>query len=235
VNKISRRSFVGRMAAGAAALAAASSTAEAQLVYRLSEWNVKDFDRLIDAPVQVKQVFEATSIEDGLVLDLIKNSLNGLEFGFGIPEKEIQVIGALHGPANLLNYDDSVWKKYALGEVFDVTDPATGKPAVRNPYYSSAAGKDLHYASNDPDADDSRYQDTSLEGLGARGVRFLSCHTALEGQARSVVERRKLTVDPEEVVKDMMAHAEPGVLIVPSMVASLALLQNRGHYAYMKV
>ena len=235
MSKISRRSFVGQVATGVAALAAVGTTAEAQLVYRLSEWKVKDFDRLIDAPVQVKQVFEVTGIGDGVFLDLIKNSLNGLEFGFGIPEKEIQVIGALHGPANLLNYDDSMWKKYALGEVFDVTDPATGKPAVRNPYYSSAAGKDLHYASNDPDADDSRYQDTSLEGLGARGVRFLSCHTALEMQARSVVERRKLTVDPEEVVKDMMAHAEPGVLIVPSMVASLALLQNRGHYAYMKV
>ena len=54
MSKISRRSFVGQVATGVAALAAVGSTAEAQLVYRLSEWKVKDFDRLIDAPVQVK-------------------------------------------------------------------------------------------------------------------------------------------------------------------------------------
>ena len=180
-------------------------------------------------------MFEVTGIGDGVFLDLIKNSLNGLEFGFGVPEKQIQIVGALHGPANLLNYDDSVWEKYGLGELFDVNDPATGKPAVRNPYYPSKEGKDLHYTSNDPDTEDSKYQDTSLQGLRARGVKFLSCHTALEGQARRVVRGRKLSVAPEEVVKDMMAHAQPGVLIVPSMVASLALLQNRGHYAYVKV
>jgi len=233
VNNICRRSFVASLTAGVAALAAASK-ANAQLVYRQSEWKIKDFDHLVNSPAHVRQVFDVTGIERGMFLNGIKNSLNGLEFGFDVPASQIQIVGALHGPANAINYDDYVWSKYRIGEWFKVDDPKTGKPAERNVFYPSKAGKDMHYASKDPDSEDSMYQDGSVQALQSRGVKFLSCHTALEEQARMLVHLLKLSESPEEVVKDMMAHALPGVLIVPSMVASLALLQNRGHYAYMR-
>lgn len=233
MNNICRRSFVASLTAGVAALAAASK-ANAQLVYRQSEWKIKDFDHLVNSPAHVRQVFDVTGIERGMFLNGIKNSLNGLEFGFDVPASQIQIVGALHGPANAINYDDYVWSKYRIGEWFKVDDPKTGKPAERNVFYPSKAGKDMHYASKDPDSEDSMYQDGSVQALQSRGVKFLSCHTALEEQARMLVHLLKLSESPEEVVKDMMAHALPGVLIVPSMVASLALLQNRGHYAYMR-
>jgi intracellular sulfur oxidation DsrE/DsrF family protein len=234
VSRISRRSFVGTVATGVAAIAAVGSDAEAQLVYRASEWKMKDFDHLVNTPARVRQVYDVTGIEHGLFLNGIKNSLNGLEFGFDVPQSQIQIIAALHGPANALNYDDYAWSKYHIGELFKVDDPKTHQPAERNVFYPSKAGKDMHYESNDPDNENSVYQDTSVQALQSRGVKFLSCHTALEEQARMIVGRLKLSATPEDVVKDMMAHALPGVLIVPSMVASLALLQNRGHYAYMR-
>jgi hypothetical protein len=53
-------------------------------------------------------------INDGKFLNNMKNSLNGLRFRFGIPKDEIKVAGALHGPADMLNYDDYVWNKYRL-------------------------------------------------------------------------------------------------------------------------
>jgi intracellular sulfur oxidation DsrE/DsrF family protein len=233
VNNVCRRTFIASLTAGVAALAAGSE-ANAQLVYRQSEWKVKDFDKLVNSPAHVRQVFDVTGIEHGMFLNGIKNSLNGLEFGFDVPASQIQIVGALHGPANAVNYDDYVWSKYHIGEIFKVDDPKTGKPAERNIFYPSQAGKDMHYASKDPDSEDSLYQDGSVQALQSRGVKFLSCHTALEEQARMIVGHLKLSESPEEVVKDMMAHALPGVLIVPSMVASLALLQNRGHYAYMR-
>jgi hypothetical protein len=34
----------------------------------------------------------------------------------------------------------------------------------------------------------------------------MRCHTALEEQARVLVERNKLSQAPEEIVKDMLAH-----------------------------
>jgi intracellular sulfur oxidation DsrE/DsrF family protein len=234
VSGISRRSFVGQVATGVAAMAAVSSTSDAQLVYRLSEWNVKDFDRLVKTPAHVRQVYDVTGIEHGLFLNAIKNSLNGLHFGFDIPESQIQIVAALHGPANAVNYDDYVWSKYRIGEWLNVEDSKTGKPAERNMFYPSNAGKDMQYASSDPNDENSLYQDGSVQALQSRGVKFLSCHTALEEQARILVHRLKLSESSEMVVKDMMSHALPGVLIVPSMVASLALLQNRGHYAYMR-
>src|SRR5579875_1139887 len=141
---------------------------------------------------------------------------------------------SLHGPANTINYDDYIGSKYKIGEWLKVEDPKTGNAAERNIFYRSKADKDLHYASEDPNDENSLYQDTSVEALQSRGVKFLSCHTALEEQARALVGRLKLSSSPEDVVKDFMAHKLPGVLIVPSMVASLALLQNRGHYAYMR-
>ncbi len=234
MSRISRRSFVATVATGVAAVGAAGSAAKAQLVYRESEWKTKDFDRLVNTPAHVRQVYDTTAIENGLFLNAMKNSLNGLEYGFSIPAGQIQIVAALHGPANAVNYDDYVWSKYHLGEIFKVNDPKTGQAAERNVFYPSKAGKDMQYASRDPDDENSLYQDTSVQALQSRGVKFLSCHTALEEQARMLVGRLKLSATPEDVVKDMMAHVLPGVLIVPSMVASLALLQNRGHYAYMR-
>lgn len=233
MSKLSRRGFVGQAAMGIAALAAlGEESAEAQLVYKRGDWNVKGFDELLRVPARAKQVYDVTAINDGMFLKNIKNSLNGLHFGFGIPRGQIRIVAGLHGPANLLNYDDYVWKKYRIGEWLNETDPQTGKPAVRNAYYPTKAAKN---ASQNPDDENSVYQDVSVQALQARGVKFLSCHTALEEQARALVRHWKLAQAPEEIVKDMLAHVHEGVLVVASMVASFVLLQSEGHYTYTKV
>lgn len=233
MSKLSRRGFVSQAGVGLAAFAAmGGKSAEAQLVYTRSDWNIKEFDELLRLPARAKQVYDVTAINDGMFLKNIKNSLNGLHFGFGIPAEQIRILAGLHGPANLLNYDDYVWEKYRIGEWLSETDPQTGKPAVRNPYYPSKAAKN---ATQDPNDENSAYQDASVQGLQARGVKFLSCHTALEEQARALVRHWKLTQAPEEIVKDMLAHVHKGVLVVASMVASMVLLQSEGHYSYTKV
>ena len=233
MSKMSRRGFVGQAAVGLAALAAmGGNSAEGQLVYKRSDWNVKEFDELLRVPARAKQVYDVVAIGDGKFLNNIKNSLNGLQFGFGIPPRQIRILAGLHGPANLLNYDDYVWKKYRIGEWLKVTDPQNGQPAVRNPFYPRQAGKNV---SQNPDEENSIYQDTSVQALQSRGVKFLSCHTALEEQARVLVKRNQLAQAPEDVVKDLLANALPGVLVVASMVAAIALLQAHGHYTYITV
>ena len=154
--------------------------AEAQLVWKASEWKLAEFQKLANYPARIKQVFDVVRIDDGTALGSIKNALNGLRFGFGVPEDQIKIVAALHGAPNLLNYDDYVWDKYKIGEWLNVTDPAIGKPAVKNPFYRSKGGLKTESASKDPDDPDSIYQDTSMQALQARGVQFLSCHTALE-------------------------------------------------------
>lgn len=232
MDNTSRRSFLAQAAIGAAVLGTATKV-DAQLVYKSSDWKMADFNRLLKSGSRVKQVFDVTQIADGRFLNNIKNSLNGLHFGFDIPANEIKIAAALHGPANMLNFDDSMWQKYRLGEWQKVTDPKTGQPAVRNIFYpaKSVAGG----AAEDPNDEKGSYQDTSVQTLQARGVQFLCCHTATEEQARALVKQYALTQDPEEIVKDLLAHLHPGVLVVPAMVAAIALLQSEGRFSYVTV
>ena len=234
MNHFTRRSFVS----GAAALGlavGASGAADGQLVWKSTDWKLAEFQALVKNPARVKQVYDVVQIGDGRFLNNVKNSLNGLEFGFGVPRQEMKIAVAMHGPANMLNYDDSIWNKYQIGEWLKVTDPKTGKPAVRNLFVNSTKAAGKGFSSTDPDSEDSMYQDTSMHTLRSSGIQFMSCHTAMEEQARILVRMRKLTQSPEEVVKDMLAHTIEGTLVVASMVAAIALLQAEGHYTYITV
>jgi len=237
MNRMSRRSFVSTAATGVAALAAMGTvnSAEGQLVYTKSDWKLSEFNQLAKNPAQVKQVYDVTQIAEGGFLNNIKNSLNGLHFGFGIPEEQIKIVAALHGPANMLNYDDFIWNKYQIGAWLKVTDPSTGQPAVKNLFYPNKAGTPKRYSSDNPDGPESVYQDTSIQALQHRGVKLLACHTATEEQARALIAHNSLTQQPEEIVKEMLAHTLPDVLVVASMVAAIALLQTDGHYSYITV
>jgi hypothetical protein len=232
---VTRRSLVGHAAIGLATFSAMTAPADAQLVYKTTEWNLAEFDRLVKNRARVKQVFDVTQIGGGRFLNNVKNSLNGLHFSFGVAADQIKILCGLHGPANMLNFDDYVWKKYRVGEWLKVDDPATGQPAVRNPFLVSKAGMGASGASQDPSDEKSSFQDTSIQTLQSRGVQFLCCHTATEEQARVLIKQYGLAQQPEEVVKDLLAHTVPGVLVIAAMVAAIALLQSEGHYSYVTV
>lgn len=234
---VTRRSFVSSAVAGMAALGVfgKADPAEAQLVWKASEWKLAEFQKLVSHPARIKQVFDVVQINEGRFLNNVKNSLNGLDFGFSIPKEQVKIVLALHGPANMINYDDYIWGKYQIGEWLNVKDPATGMPATTNIFYNSKNGLSKERAATNPDDENSFYQDTSVQALQSRGVQFLSCHTAAEEQARALVKRNKLSQSPEEVVQDMLAHAVPQVLVVAAMVAAIAILQAEGRYTYVTV
>jgi hypothetical protein len=212
-----------------------TSSANPQLVYKRSDWKIAEFERLVKNPSRVRQVFDENQIEGGKFLNNIKNSLNGLQFGFNIPSDRIKIIAAMHGPANALNFDDYVWQKYRIGEWLKVQDPKTGQPAVRNPFFASKAAPEMHYSTQDPDDENSLFQDVSIQALQLRGVQLLCCHTATEEQVQGLIAHQNLRQQPEEIVKEILAHTIPHVLVVASMVAAIALLQTDGHYSYITV
>jgi len=235
MTNLTRRLFLGQATASLVALGATASSANPQLVYKRSDWKIADFDRLAKNPACVKQVFDENQIGGGKFLGDIKNSLNGLHFGFNIPSDQIKIVAAMHGSANALNFDDYVWQKYRIGEWLKVEDPTTGQPAVRNPFFASKAAPEMHYATQDPDDENSLFQDTSIQALQLRGVQFLCCHTATEEQSRALIKQFALSKQPEEIVKDLLRHTVPDVLVVASMVSAIALLQSEGHYSYITV
>src|SRR6202158_1899878 len=178
MNNITRRALISRAALSLTTLGlftGAPHAAEAQLVWKASDWKLADFQKLVNNPARIKQLFDIVQIGDGKFLNNIKNSFNGLRFGFGISERQIKIADALHGPATPLKYDESVWEKYKSGEWLKVTDPVTGKPAVRNLFYNSKIGLKQESSDKNPDDLDSIYQDTSMQALQSRGAKFLSC------------------------------------------------------------
>jgi hypothetical protein len=235
MTNLTRRSFVAQAAASLVTVPAASAGADPQLVYKASDWKIAEFDRLLKNPARVKQLFDENQIGGGKFLNNVKNSLNGLQFGFSIPPEQIKIVVAMHGSANALNFNDYAWQKYRLGEWLNVQDVKTGQPAVRNPFFPSKAAPQMHYPTQDPDDANSLFQDTSIQALQLRDVQFLCCHTATEEQSRALIKHFGLPQQPEEVVKDLLAHTLPGVLVVASMVAAIAVLQCEGHYSYITV
>lgn len=233
--KLSRRSFVATAAAGMAALGAIgplAAPAEAQRIELASNWNLPEFSKLVHHQAQIKQMFDVTGANgDGFAH--INNSFNGLQFGFGIPAKQIQIVAVMRGMATVLIFDDYVWKKYRFGALANITDPETGKPAERNIYYPSKTG--LKYASKNVESPDSIYADRSIQALQHRGLRILGCHNATEFMAKYVAEKNHLAQSQKEIVNDMLSHTVPGVLIVAAAVSAIALLQSEGLYSYLYV
>jgi intracellular sulfur oxidation DsrE/DsrF family protein len=222
------------LAAGAAgaALAAPSVPGGTQLVERLADFDETQFDRIVGRPARIRQVVEAVSFSP-VTLNNVKNALNGLEFGYGYPAGGILVALANHGPSTAFGLADEMWAKYRLGEFWKIAD-ATGKALTANAFYPEKSAYDT---SASPDDERGMYQDTSVQMLQRRGVIVLACHTAIEENARKLVAGNFAPsgATPEQVADDLLTHLVPGAIVVPSMVATIAVLQAQYHYTYLNV
>lgn len=226
--KANRRSFLGAGLAAIGSISFALPEAEAQLVYRRTDWNMAEFDKLVHTTAHYKQAWDVKAVGDGKFLNGMKNSLNGLQFGFGVPADGIRLAAALHGPANMLNFSDAMWAKYRLGEILEVKDPKSGKAATRNPYL--AKGPNTATDVEDPK---SVHQDWSIEALQARGVVFLSCHNATQEVVRAMVAPKFPDMKVDEIVHDLQSNLISGAQIMPAMVAALCVLQTAGRFTYV--
>ena len=115
-----------------------------------------------------------------------------------------------------LTASDALWEKYSLGERFDVKDPATGKPALRNVYLGTGRS-------------DTR---SSVRALQARGAVFLQCNVALQGAINGLA--RDFGTPAADVDAEVRAGLVPGVKIVPALTWAVGMLQERG-FTYEKL
>jgi hypothetical protein len=200
------------------------------LVERNADFDEAEFTRVVNRPADVRQLFEAVSFKPG-VFNNIKNSFNGLQFGYGYAPDRIAIAFCPHGPSSAYHYSDEIWSKYKIGEFYKLAD-ANGNPVTSNVYVKPAKALD---PSNDPDNPTGMYQDTSIETLQKRGLISMTCHTAVEEQARALVKAGNAPagMTASDVANDILTHLIPNVHVVPSMVATVAVLQQRYHYSYV--
>jgi intracellular sulfur oxidation DsrE/DsrF family protein len=230
-----RGSFI---AASASLVAAAGSTVRAaekvpggtHFVERKADFDSAAFEAAVGKPADVRQLWNVIAFHPGVFAN-IKNSLNGLEFGYGYSASRLSMVFAPHGPSTSYNYSDYIWDKYKIGDAFKLVD-AKGAPVTSNVFLKPAKPP---VKGSDPDAEDSIYQDVSIETLQSRGVVFLTCHTAVEEQARNLIKGgfAPSGMTPSDVADDLLTYLIPGTHVVPSMVATVAVLQQRYHYSYI--
>lgn len=212
-----RREFLGKIAAGAAAIGLLSipSTIKAipsvlQQTNDADEWfkKVKGKHRV---------VFDATHPHEIIPfvwprVFLLTNKATGT------PEKDNSVVVVLRHEAIPYAFEDRIWTKYKFGEVFKADDPATKAPSVRNPFWKPKPG------------------DFKIPGFGnvaiginelqASGVMFAVCDAAMTVFSAAVAEGMKM--DAAAVKKDWMSGLLPGVQPVPSGVWALGRAQEHG-------
>lgn len=217
-------------ALGAAPAAAAQSVpGGTHLVERKADFDAAAFARMAGKPADVRMVIESIAFHPQAFSN-IKNALNGLEFGFGYPEDRISIFFAPHGASSAFTYSDYVWDKYKIGEFFKLKDDK-GNAITSNTFLKPA--KTLS-SSKDPDDENSMYQDTSIETLQKRGVVFLTCHTAVEEQSRGLIKAGNAPsgMKASDVADDILTHLIPGTHVVPSMMGTIMVLQQRYHYGF---
>src|SRR5579864_3882381 len=106
-------------------LAASGGIAAAQnvpggtgLVERKADFDEAGFAATVGRDADIRQVYEAIAFKPA-IWNNVKNSFNGLQFGYGYAPEKIAIAFAAHGPSAAYGYTEYVWKKYRIAEYFN--------------------------------------------------------------------------------------------------------------------
>ncbi len=161
-----------------------------------------------------KQFFDNPSPNGGIALVHVMEYYDTYNKAFGVKDADVNAVLTFYGTTTFFGLNDAAWAKYQLGEFLQENDPATGKPAAKNPWRSSPTILGLSL----PPA--------SIEALQKRGATMILCNNALEIFSGLLATKRGL--DPKTVYEDLKANILPGVNLVPGMVIAVEQAQRAG-------
>jgi intracellular sulfur oxidation DsrE/DsrF family protein len=165
-----------------------------------------------------RQVLDAVSVNNGMSLIWSMVFLNTHNQASELADKELSAVTVLRHEAIPIAYTDPIWKKYKLGEAFHVTDPATKKPAERNPFFHPQKGELM-------------LPGMEVESLLGRGVIFGVCNLATT--VYSGMRADAIGVPKDEAYKEWVDALIPGMTLVPSGIWAVNNAQEHGcSYAY---
>lgn len=214
----SRRSFLGSIATGAAAIGMAALTVPLPAAANNDSPLASDPDAWFNQLKGKHRIlFDATRPNGMYPFAWPKVFLMTNE-ATGTPGKDCSVIVLLRHDAIPYALEDKLWEKYALGEHFKADDYRTKAPATRNPFWKPAKG------------------DFKVPGVGEvaiginelqdSGVRFCVCEMAMTVHSAAVAMQKGL--DGAAVKKEWMEGLLPGIQPVPSGVWAIGRAQEHG-------
>jgi hypothetical protein len=212
-----RRAFLGGVAVGALSLAMPGIAGE-ELRAEESALPESPDAWLSLIKGQHKQYFDATSVNDGFSFAYAMNYLDTMTSTYKIPDSQVTAVVGLRHFSIPLAFNDDIWRKYKLGELVKVNDPATKAPALRNPYYHPKEGELM-------------FPGMAIDKISSRGGVITCCNVALTVLSAHAAEAAGLPKDKARA--EWVAGLLPGVHVVPSGVLAVGRAQEKGcSYCY---
>ncbi len=211
-----RRGFLGRLAAGAAALGLGGVVSPLRAAQpRSQEVSANpEFEAWLNKITgKHKMIFDVPEPNKGFAFAWARVFLNTTNEAYGTTDAENSVVVVLRHSGIPFAMKDSMWAKYPFGEVFKITDPKTQAPAVRNPVANMQPG-------------DFPIGGVGIDELLAKGALVGVCSIALTLNAGMIA--KKLGTDGAAVKQEWVASLFPGVQIVPSGVIAVNRAQEKG-------
>jgi hypothetical protein len=207
--RVARRGFIARLSVSAAGLAGFSGTSRLRSELSSLPLAASDPDAWIG---RLRGTDRLLLHAHEHLLPAIVGARNLLENGrnaYGVAEGDNAIAIATHGPAIGGLLRDDVWQKFALGEVYKVTDPSTGAPSVRNPFLEPQDGAPA---------------DATVPALMDRGVLFVVCNVAV----RNLSKRVARGADPDAIHHELLSGLIRGAIVVPDLYIAMSRAQKKG-------
>ncbi len=196
--QLERRDFL-QMAASAAAVGI--GTALPVATASAATGDETDFTRWLDSiSGKQKVVLDVREPYDGMAIAWAWVYLFTGPQAYGVKESELGTVMVLRHNAIPFALEDSMWKKYKLGEYFKINDPQSSAPAVRHPYYTTPVFPDI--------------ADMTLKTNIERGVKVAACDMAIHYYSGQIAKAQGLKHD--EVKKEWMDATLPKISHAPS-------------------
>jgi hypothetical protein len=199
-----RRSFLGRLAAGTAALGLTAFLPVTACAAEKTVANASDSSSTEPSEwpgalkTKHKMVVDAFAMNEGFPLAFAYTFM--LPYASVTPSPATAVVVLRHeGFPIALN--DAVWAKYKIGKAMNIIDPTTKAPAERNPYFNAKPGS-------------LPIDDMAIDKLMAKGTILGACNVALHFMSAKFAGAAGVT--PDVALKDWTAGIIPGITIIPS-------------------
>ena len=200
-----RRSFFGRVA-GAMALGLAGFGATAARAQQPAAADGPDWPGALKG--RHRQVVDGYEVNGGGPL--------AFAYTFMVtnpaPGAASAVVVLRHG-AFPVALNSAMWEKYKIGATFNIIDPETKAPAMKNPFLRPKPGILL-------------VDDMAIDRLLGNGTVFGACNVALLVQSKRLAGNAG--VSAEEAAKEWAANIVPGVTVIPSGTWGVNRAQEAG-------
>lgn len=166
-----------------------------------------------------RQVFDAVSINEGFALRFTNTWIRTMRDAYQLPADDVSALIVMRHGGIAPAFNDAVWEKYKLGALFNVQDPKTGAPSLRNIYNSTAEG-------------DWSMPSAAVSRLVEAGTVVGVCNVATQVYAGRAARAAGLTISAQDAYREWAAGLLPGCHLAPSGVLAVHRAQAAGNCTY---